>query len=100
MHGLANDGWLIFYEEKTEPGPEHMGEPCVCWLSSGRVLIKEPQWGTAPGLFHLTSLNARTMPDVPVDAMALVTDIKTRAAAKKYIKRHPNMPIDDLVVGK
>jgi hypothetical protein len=100
MHGLANDGWLIFYDDKIDPSAEHMGEPCVCWLASGRVLIKEPQWGTAPGLFHLTSLNARTMPDVPVHAMALVTDIKTRAAAKKYIKRHPNMPIDDLVVEK
>lgn len=100
MHGLANDGWLIFYEDKTEPGAEHMGEPCVCWLASGRVLIKEPQWGSAPGLFHLTSINARTMPDQAVDAMALVTDIKTRAAAKKYIRRHPNVEVVDLVIHK
>lgn len=100
MHGLANDGWLIFYDEKTLPGREHMGEPCVCWLANGRVLIKEPQWGSGAGLFHLTSINARTMQDVPVEAMALVTDIKTRAAAKKYIRRHPEVPIDDLVVEK
>lgn len=98
MHGLANDGWLIFYEDKTAPGPEHMGEPCVCWLASGRVLIKEPQWGSAPGLFHLTSTNARTMPDQAVEAMALVTDIKTRAAAKKYIRRHPTIEVVDLVL--
>lgn len=100
MHGMANDGWLIFYEEKTQPGPEHMGEPCVCWLANGRVIIKEPQWGSAPGLFHLLSINARTMPDVAVEAMALVTDIKTRVAAKKYIRRHPNVPITDMVVDK
>ena len=100
MHGLANDGWLIFYDEKTLPGREHMGEPCVCWLANGRVLIKEPQWGSAPGLFHLTSINARTMPDVAVEAMALVTDIKTRVAAKKYIRRHPDIQIDDLVVDR
>jgi len=98
MHGLANDGWLIFYDDKAAPSPDHMGEPCVCWLSNGKVLIKEPQPGTEPGLFHLTSINARTMIDVPVDAMAVITDIKTRASAKKYIRRHPHIPIDDLVV--
>ena len=98
MHGLANDGWLIFYDDKTSPTAEHIGEPCVCWLSDGRVLVKVPEPAGAPGLFHLGSVNAPTMRDVPVDAMALVTDIKTRAAAKRYIRRHPNVPITDLVV--
>lgn len=96
MHGLANDGWLIFYEEKTEPNREHFGEPCVCWLAGGRVLVKTPQPTAAPGLYNLESVNAPTMRDVPVDAMALVTDIKTRAAARRFIRRHPDTNIEDL----
>jgi len=100
MHGLANDGWLLFYDDKTAPASEHMGEPCVCWLSDGRVLVKIPQPTRDPGLFHLESVNAPTMRDIPVDAMALITDIKTRAAAKRYIRRHPNIPIADVVVSR
>lgn len=98
MHGLANDGWLIFYEDKSPPGPEHLGEPCVCWLATGRVLVKTPQLGSSKGLYHLESVNAPTMRDVAVEAMAVITDIKTRAAAKRYIRRHPDVQFEDLVV--
>jgi hypothetical protein len=96
MHGLANDGWLIFYEEKTEPNPEHYGEPCVCWLAGGRVLVKIPQPTAQPGFYNLESVNAPTLRDVVVDAMALVTDIKTRKAAQRYIRRNPNAAVEDL----
>lgn len=96
MHGLANDGWLIFYEEKTAPNQEHFGEPCVCWLAEGRVLVKIPQPTADPGLFNLESVNAPTMRDVPVVAMALVTDIKTRKSARRYIRRNPGADIEDL----
>lgn len=96
MHGLANDGWLIFYDEKTEPNQEHFGEPCVCWLAGGRVLVKIPQPTSAPGFYNLESVNAPTMRDVVVDAMALVTDIKTRKAAKRFIRRNPDHKVEDL----
>lgn len=96
MHGLANDGWLIFYDERTEPRLEYMGEPCVCWLEDGHVLVKIPQPTREPGLFHLESANAPTMRDVPVREMAAVTDIKTKRAAGKYIRRNPDQPIDDV----
>lgn len=98
MHGLANDGWLIFYEERTSPNEEHWGEPCVCWLADGKVLIKNPQPTANPGLYNLESVNAPTMRDVAVDAMALITDIKTRKAAQRYIRRNPNSPVQDLIV--
>lgn len=96
MHGLANDGWLIFFEEKTEPNAEHWGEPCVCWLEQGRVLVKIPQPTKEPGLYNLESVNAPTMRDVPVEAMALVTDIKTRKAAQRYIRRNPDADVQDV----
>lgn len=100
MHGFANNGWLIFYEEKTEPSKDHFGEPCVCWLAGGRVLVKIPQPTAVPGLFNLESLNAPTMRDVVVEAMALVTDIKTRRAAQRFIRRNPDHKVEDLPVSR
>lgn len=99
MHGLANDGWLIFYEERTEPRADYMGEPCVCWLKDGRVLVKIPQPTRDPGLFNLESVNAPTMRDVPVREMALVTEIKTRRAAQKYLRRNPDQAFTDVKMG-
>lgn len=96
MHGLANDGWMIFYDEKTSPNRDHMGEPCVCWLEDGRVLVKTPLQGSAPGLFNLHSTNAPPIIDAPVRAMALVTDIKTRKAVQRYIRRNPDVSFDDI----
>ena len=98
MHGLANDGWLIFYEERTDPNPEHFGEPCVCWLADRRVLVKIPQPTAEPGLYNLESVNAPTMRDVVVEAMALITDIKTRKAAQRYIRRNPDVHVEDILV--
>lgn len=66
MYGVANDGWIIFYEDKEVPQEHHMGELCVCWLEDDRVLVKIPLPGSQAGLFHLESANAPTMRDVPV----------------------------------
>lgn len=96
MRGLANDGWLIFIDERLPPSSDHMGEPCVCWLADGRVLIKTPYAGREPGLFDLESTNAPLMRDVPVQAMALVTDIKTKKAAERFIRRNPAVQIVDI----
>lgn len=99
MHGMANDGWMIFYDERTAPSAEHMGEPCVCWLEDGHVLVKTPYPGQEPGLFNLESTNAPLMRDVPVRSMALVTDIKTRKAVQRFIRRNPDVRFDDVKIG-
>lgn len=96
MYGLANDGWLLFYEEKTEPRDEYMGEPCVCWLENGHVLVKVPEPTLVPGLFNLTSTNASTMRSVAVREMALVTGIVPRRAARRYVRRNPNHAVVDV----
>lgn len=96
MRGLANDGWLIFYEEKEDPRPDHMGEPCVCFLEDDRVLVKTPYPGSQRGLYHLESVNAPMMLDVPVRYFAFVTDIKPRRSAQKHIRRNPNAEIQDV----
>lgn len=99
MHGLANDGWLLFYEERTEPREEYMGEPCVCWLEDGHVLVKIPEPTLHPGLYNLTSTNAATMRSVAVREMALVTDIRPRRAAQRFIRRNPDQAVTNFSNG-
>jgi len=93
MRGTADDGWLIFYEDPTEPREEYMGQPCVCWLEDGHVLVKTPELTRYPGLYNLTSFNASTIREVPVRQMALVMYILPREAARKYIRRNPDQAV-------
>lgn len=99
MYGVANHGWILFYEEKEAPSAEHMGELCVCWLEDERVLVKYPYPGREPGLFNLESVNAPPMRDVPVRYFSVITDIKTRRAAQRFIRRNPNYPVQDVTLG-
>lgn len=96
MTGIANDGWLITYDEKRPPMAEMLGEPCVVWLANGRVLVKTLQRGSAPGLYNLESTMFPTMVDVVVDAAALVTNIMPRRAAERYIRTNPGEKIEDI----
>ncbi|MGO4449065.1 helix-turn-helix domain-containing protein [Phyllobacterium sp. TAF24] len=98
MTGIANDGWVITYDEKQPPNEDHMGEPCVCWLEDHRVLVKIPFPGRGAGLYDLESASAKTMRDVPVRYFALVTNIIPRKAAKKFIKRNPDHQIEDVSI--
>lgn len=96
MFGTVNDGWIVFYEDKEDPAEKHMGELCVCWLEDERILLKFPSPGTSAGLFNLESANARMLRDVPVRSFSLVTDIKTRKAAQRFIRRNPEQQVEEL----
>lgn len=96
MYGIANDGYIIFYEDRERPSDKHLGNMCVCFLEDERVLVKFPSLGSQPGLFHLESVNAPMMRDVPVRDFAIVTDIKTRYAAQKFARRNPHAQIEDV----
>lgn len=98
MRGTASDGWLVFWDEREDPSDEHMGELCVCWLEDDRVLVKTPYPGRSEGLFDLESTNAPTMRDIPVRYFAIITDIKTRRSARKYIKRNPDLEIPSVKI--
>lgn len=100
MTGIARDGWIVTYDDKKPPEAEHMGEPCICWLEDGRVLVKTPYPGRGVGLFDLESENARTMRDVPVRYFALVSNIVPRRSAHRYARRNPDAAVEDLSIDR
>lgn len=67
MSPVYEDGDLLFYSRASLGVPtEAVGSKCVCEDESGDVWVKQVKRGSAPGLFHLVSLNptAENMHDV------------------------------------
>lgn len=88
MRGLANDRWVIYWDDVRAPVTDDLiGELCIVWLEDGQALIKEVFHGTGPGLFHLESTNAPTLRDVPVASAAIVTAIVPRAVVRRHDRR-------------
>lgn len=95
MRGVAEDGSLIFYDERQPPDDTHVGELCICWLEDERVLVKYPYRGAEAGLWNLESTTATTLRDVPVRWMAHVTGVIPRRAARALIRRRLDIrPVD------
>jgi hypothetical protein len=90
MRGIAEDGWLIYYDERRSPLTNDMlGELCILELESGQVLVKTPYPSREEGYFDLESTNAPTMRAQAVKWGALVTAIVPRRAARKVLARTP-----------
>lgn len=88
MRGVGDDGWLFYFEDRREPITDDLlGELCIVGLEDGRVLIKIPHRGSAPGLFHLESRNAAMLADQRIVWAALITAIIPARAAQKILKR-------------
>lgn len=100
MRDIAHDGSLIYYDDRRPPELDHMGNLCVCWLEDGRVMVKYPSAGSAPGLFNLESTSARTLRDVPVRYFAHVTGIIPRIQAQKLVRKHRSLTFTDQVIEK
>lgn len=69
MAPVYEDGDLLFYSRKSLGVPtEAIGSKCVCEDENGDVWVKQLKRGSAPGLFHLVSLNptAENMHDVQI----------------------------------
>lgn len=66
MYPVADDGDLIYFDDKLEPPTDDLiGKLCVVGLLDDRILVKRLYRGRA-GLYNLTSANAPPMQDVPV----------------------------------
>lgn len=90
MRGVAEDGWLVYYDDRRDPPDASMlGELCVVGLADGRTLIKYVYPGSEPGLFNLESTTEATIRNVVVEWAAVVTAIIPRPAARRLIRRPP-----------
>lgn len=79
MLGIADDGSLVYYDERRDGVTDDMiGRLCVVWIDDGRVLIKRVFHGSQPGLYDLASTAYQTIRDACVTHSALVEWIKPR----------------------
>ncbi len=79
MLGIADDGSLVYYDERRDGVTDDMiGRLCVVWIDDGRVLIKRVFRGSQPGLYDLASTAYQTIRDACVTHSALVEWIKPR----------------------
>ena len=62
MPGLAEDGWIVYYSDRSpEPLPDMIGRLCVVCLENEHVLIKKLYKGTEPDSWNLISTNAEPL---------------------------------------
>jgi len=88
MHGWADDGALIYFEDqRTPPTPDLLGQVCIVETEDGRVLVKRLLRGSAPDRFDLESINGPTMSDVRLVWAAEVTAIIPPRQAGRVILR-------------
>lgn len=81
MPGIAEDNWLIYYDERLDsPSDDMIGQLCVIQVLDGPVLIKRLYRGGMPGTFDLVSTSASYEPmrNVHVQWVAKVDWIKPR----------------------
>lgn len=79
MPGVAEDKWLIYYDERVMGVPDdYVGELCVVWLPDDRVYVKKIFRGRDPGTFDLLSTGYEPMRNEEVQWSAKVSWIKPR----------------------
>lgn len=79
MPGIAEDRWLIYYDDiRTPPTDEMIGRLCVVQVLNGNVLVKKLQHGRKPGHYDLYSTLDPPILDQKLEWAALVTWIKPR----------------------
>lgn len=79
MRGIADDGWLIFFDhDHRPPSQDLIGRLCVVQLKSGEILIRTLQPGRSKNLYDLESSIEPTLRDQKVVWAARVTWIKPR----------------------
>lgn len=79
MPGVAEDGFLVYYDERREGvTDDYIGSLCVCWLDDGRTLVKRVYRGREPDRYDLLSTAYEPIRDACVSHSAKVTWIKPR----------------------
>lgn len=82
MPGVAENGWILYYDDVREPVDESLvgrKAPVVVGLDNGRVLVKRLRAGTKPGYYLLLSTGTEDpIVDARVTWAARITWIKPR----------------------
>lgn len=89
MRGIADDGWLVYYDNRRDPPTDDLaGEVCVLGLADGRVLIKKMIRGRKKHHFDLESTGGQpTIYDARVEWAAPVIAIVPRRQAQRMVVR-------------
>jgi transcriptional regulator with XRE-family HTH domain len=87
MHGVADDGALIYFEDqRTPPTPDMLGHVVVMETDSDEVLVKRLLRGSAPGRFDLESVAGPTRRDARLRWAAHITAIIPPYQARRIIR--------------
>jgi len=87
MHGLADDGALIYFEDqRTPPTPDMLGHVIVVETETDEVLVKRLLRGSAPGLYDLESIAGPTRRDARLRWAAHITAIIPPFQARRIIR--------------
>lgn len=79
LAGIADEGWLIYYEDRRKPATDDLiGTLCVVGLPDGRTMVRKLLKGRTPGLYHLHATGGDPMYDQPVQWAAKVAWIRPR----------------------
>lgn len=79
MRGIADDGWLIFFDDlQPTPSDDLLGKLCVVETNGGKIYVRTLLKGRGKGKYHLESPigSHKTISDQKLKWAALVTWIK------------------------
>jgi SOS-response transcriptional repressor LexA len=77
MAGIAEDGWIVYFDDRREPPTSDLiGRLCVVGLPDGKVYVKKLYHGTTAGKYHLVSTSGADILDQPVAWAAKVNFIE------------------------
>jgi transcriptional regulator with XRE-family HTH domain len=87
MHGVADDGALIYFEDqRTPPTPDMLGHIVVVEIDTDEVLVKRLLRGSRAGRFDLESVAGPTRHDARIRWAAHITAIIPPYQARRVIR--------------
>jgi transcriptional regulator with XRE-family HTH domain len=86
MRGVADDGALIYFEDRSAPTPDMLGHVVVVETDTDEVLVKRLLRGSRSGLYDLESIAGPTRRDARLRWAAHITAIIPPFQARRIIR--------------
>lgn len=88
MRPVAEDGALIYYEDRRDPPTEDLlGQVVIVGVDTGEVMVKRLLRGSLPGTYDLESINGETRRDVRIEWAARIAFVVAPWKARQIIRR-------------